>query len=331
MIETLTADIFSSPAQCLVNTVNCEGFMGKGLAYRFKLRYPLNNAHYEAACQRGQLHVGHILFFKEGGKTIANFPTKDRWRDASRYEYIEAGLEDLCAQIARRAISSVALPPLGCGNGGLEWPRVKAIIERHMATLDAHVYLHTPLTLPAASVPSASCKLGVPHLVLMRIKGKLSPFSRSRLKAAALLVQLVCSKSPFDFAQMNAHAFGCHIDTLCRQIRAFQQNGGVDSRQADVVLSGNLASVTLDATLARCATAVDKATHLVNSLLSERDLEVASAVLQCTKECPDVASEEVCRVLCPRFESEEVCAMIICLEQVGILERTLLGFRIATA
>ena len=305
--------------------------MGKGLAYRFKQHYPLNNEYYEYSCKHGQVRVGHILFFEEGGKTIANFPTKNRWRDDSRYEYIEAGLVDLCAQISRRTISSVALPPLGCGNGGLEWSRVKPIIEQHMSSLDVHVYLHTPLNALPDKVTAMDYKLAAPHLVLMMIKDRLSPFSRSRLKAAALLSQMLCAKSPFDFAGGSTQDFENHIDTLCLQIRSFQQNSGVDSKQVQQILIGNLASITLDAALSKCSSAVDKATCLVNSLATERDLDVAAAVVCTAKKSPDATANEIARLFCPRFAVSEMHEMITHLEQAGILERTLLGLRTATA
>ena len=331
MIETLTADIFSSPAKCLVNTVNCEGFMGKGLAYRFRQHYPLNYEHYVAACQTGQVRIGHILFFDEAAKTIANFPTKDKWRDGSRYEYIEAGLVDLKIQLTSRAIASIAIPPLGCGNGGLEWHRVRPLIEKHLATLDAHVYLHTPLKDTPRAKANPRYDLGLPHLVLLILKDKLCPFSTARLKSAALLSHLICARRLFDFEATSTQEFVRQIDTLCGQIKAFKRGFGVDSLQAKEILHGRLTSSSIEAALSKTNDAIEKAAHLVNSLASEHDLDVAAAVLCALKGRADSSADEIARLICPRFAQDEVCAMIGCLEGAGILERTLLGFRVVSA
>ena len=292
--------------------------MGKGLAYRFRQHYPLNFEHYALACQRGQVHIGHILFFSEEGKTIANFPTKDRWREDSRYEYIEAGLVDLKSQLISRTIASVALPPLGCGNGALEWCRVKPIIERHMADLDAHVYLHTPLNeLPSAQ---AAGKLGAAHLVLMRLKGELAPFTHVRLHAAAALVDALCGKKLFDLEGQ--------LDTLCWQIRVFQQTSGVSTARAQTLLHGRLTSAALEASLSKSDRAVTVASALVNSLHTDHEIELASAVVRAHKQMTDATADQVAASLWHPFAADEVRTMISRLQEAGVLERTLLGFRV---
>lgn len=95
MIQYVTGNIFESKAECLVNTVNCEGYMGKGIAYQFKMRYPQNNKDYVRACKSGELRIGTIHFFFEEGIWIINFPTKDKWREKSRISYVEIGLDRL--------------------------------------------------------------------------------------------------------------------------------------------------------------------------------------------------------------------------------------------
>lgn len=131
MITYVTGDLLQSEAQCLVNTVNCEGYMGKGIAYQFKLAFPENNASYVRACKNGTLHIGTLHHFQEKGKIIVNFPTKDRWRAKSKLEYIEIGLDQLFDLIEELNISSIAIPPLGSGNGGLVWSDVKQLIEKN--------------------------------------------------------------------------------------------------------------------------------------------------------------------------------------------------------
>ncbi len=146
MFHYVTGDLLKSEAQCLVNTVNCEGYMGKGIAYQFKLAYPSNNASYVKACKNGKLKVGTIHSFTENNKVIVNFPTKDKWRANSKIEYIDLGLDKLNKFIVDKKISSIAIPPLGSGNGGLMWHDVKPLIESKLDAIsdDIDIYIYEP-------------------------------------------------------------------------------------------------------------------------------------------------------------------------------------------
>lgn len=123
----------------IVNTVNCVGVMGKGIALQFRNKWPENYRAYEMACKAKQVRPGRMFVFDSGALVkpnfIVNFPTKDHWRGKSRIEYIRDGLVDLVAQIRRLGIRSIAIPPLGCGNGGLDWAEVKPLIESAFADL----------------------------------------------------------------------------------------------------------------------------------------------------------------------------------------------------
>jgi len=107
--------------------------MGKGIALQFKKAFPDNFAYYRKACRAGDVQPGRMLVFETGAllglKYIVNFPTKKHWRGKSKYEYIESGLQALVAEVEGRGIHSIALPPLGCGLGGLDWDRVRPMIE----------------------------------------------------------------------------------------------------------------------------------------------------------------------------------------------------------
>ena len=104
LIKYETGDMFASGAECLINTVNCEGYMGKGIAYQFKMKFPENNKSYVKACRNGSLRPGTLHVFVEDGITIINFPTKDRWREKSKLSYIETGLDE--AEEAYKAAAS---------------------------------------------------------------------------------------------------------------------------------------------------------------------------------------------------------------------------------
>jgi O-acetyl-ADP-ribose deacetylase (regulator of RNase III) len=149
----MRGDLLRQEVDAIVNTVNTVGVMGKGIALQFKQKWPENFRAYEAAYKRGEIRVGEMFVFDAGGLVkpnfIINFPTKRHWRERSRIEYIETGLIDLARQIKRLGIRSIALPPLGCGNGGLAWPEVRALIVGALETLpDVDVLLFEPVGAP---------------------------------------------------------------------------------------------------------------------------------------------------------------------------------------
>lgn len=140
MITFTEGDILSAQTQAIVNTVNCVGVMGRGIALQFKTQYPENYKAYAAKC-KAQLVVPGEMFVYPTGETVApeyiiNFPTKRHWRDKSRIEDIESGLVDLVTVIQQYAITSIAVPPLGCGLGGLDWRDVKPLINNFLGSLD---------------------------------------------------------------------------------------------------------------------------------------------------------------------------------------------------
>lgn len=154
MIEFTSGDILKCEADALVNTVNCVGVMGRGIALQFKNAFPENFKAYEAACKREAVQPGRMFVFETGQLTpprfIINFPTKRHWRGKSRIEDIEAGLIDLVRVIREKDIRSIAIPPLGSGLGGLDWNEVRPRIERALAPLqDVQVIVFEPSGAPA--------------------------------------------------------------------------------------------------------------------------------------------------------------------------------------
>lgn len=138
-----------SKAEALVNTVNTVGVMGKGIALQFKNMFPNNFKLYSVACKNKELKVGQLLVTEEkslltGQQIIINFPTKTNWRLPSEYQYIEAGLTELVKLIKEKNIKSIAIPPLGSGNGGLDWNRVKLLLEKHFINLNCNIDIYEP-------------------------------------------------------------------------------------------------------------------------------------------------------------------------------------------
>lgn len=146
--------LLEADVEALVNTVNTVGVMGKGVALQFKQAFPDNFKAYERACRANKVQLGRMFVYEVGGlmqpRYIINFPTKKHWRSRSRIEHIAAGLEDLVRVIRELHISSIALPALGCGNGGLNWSDVRSAIELGLSGIDdVDVHLYAPGSAPA--------------------------------------------------------------------------------------------------------------------------------------------------------------------------------------
>lgn len=179
MIEFVRGNLFEADAEALVNTVNTVGVMGKGLALQFKQAYPDNYKAYRAACKRGEVQIGRMVVFGTkrlvNPRYIVNFPTKQHWKSNSRLEDIEAGLRDLVTVVRERGIRSLAIPALGCKNGGLDWEDVRPRIEAALAELPNVLTLVYPPgntpdaeTMPVATIrprmtPGRAAVIGLMH------------------------------------------------------------------------------------------------------------------------------------------------------------------------
>ena len=173
MIQYVKGNILESDAMALVNTVNLAGVMGKGIALQFKKQFPINFKLYKKACEENAIGIGKLLVTKEqtvfGEKIIINFPTKKDWRKSSEYSYIEDGLEDLIRIIGEYHIKSVAIPPLGAGNGGLHWEIVKKIIEGKLSSLPIDIIVYEPNAVIVDRMKSERVKLTPARALLLYV------------------------------------------------------------------------------------------------------------------------------------------------------------------
>jgi len=149
MIHFKKGNILEANVEALVNTVNTVGIMGKGIALAFKRKFPENYKIYKEACDNNKLKIGDLLVTQTGRSTpkyIINFPTKQHWRNRSKIEYIETGMEKLVEVIKEKNIQSIAIPPLGCGNGGLNWKDVKPVIVKGLESVkdSTEIILYEP-------------------------------------------------------------------------------------------------------------------------------------------------------------------------------------------
>lgn len=143
MILYVKGNLFESPAQTLVNTVNTVGVMGKGVALEFKRLFPEMYAQYRTLCEQRQFDIGQLWLYRNQQKWVLNFPTKRHWRAPSRIEYIEAGLQKFTQIYSEWGIHSIAFPPLGCGNGQLDFEtQVQPLMERYLQRLPIDIFIY---------------------------------------------------------------------------------------------------------------------------------------------------------------------------------------------
>ncbi len=168
MIQLQKGNLLESSAEALVNTVNTVGVMGKGVALQFKEKFPENFLLYAAACKRKEVLIGEMFVTQTGRmqnpKYIINFPTKQHWRSDSKLSFVEDGLDDLVQKIADLNIQSIALPPLGCGNGGLDWAVIKPLIISKLAHLNITIEVYEP----GLKISSTTPKIGTSTLTKAR-------------------------------------------------------------------------------------------------------------------------------------------------------------------
>lgn len=142
MLTYRRTSLLESSAQTLVNTVNCVGVMGKGLAHAFKAREPRMFDAYKSICDKGALEPGKLWLWRGENNWVLNFPTKKHWRHPSKLEWIEAGLAKFVAAYRSQGIREVSFPLLGCGNGGLDWADVRPVMEHYLTQIPIPVYIH---------------------------------------------------------------------------------------------------------------------------------------------------------------------------------------------
>jgi O-acetyl-ADP-ribose deacetylase (regulator of RNase III) len=225
MIRYTTGDILKAEAEALVNTVNCVGIMGRGIALQFKQMYPANFKAYAAACNREEVQPGRMFVFDTRElnlpRYIINFPTKRHWRGKSRVEDIEAGLVALVDEVRARGIRTVAIPPLGSGLGGLDWSQVRPLIERAFAALpEVDVQVFEPLDVPADGRVNRSTKVpkitaGRAALVelMRRYLGALLDPSISLLEVHKLMYFLQAAGEPLHLRYVKA-PYGPYAENL---------------------------------------------------------------------------------------------------------------------
>lgn len=243
MITYVNGDIFQSGAIALVNTVNTVGVMGKGLALQFKKRFPNNFREYEKACRENKVELGKMLIscdsFMGIDKIIINFPTKNNWKSKSHLEDIISGLHDLVVQMLARNIASVAIPPLGCGLGGLHWEDVKREIEIAFSNYpDLDVQVYEPLCganpAPVQTVEKKLTNIKAAVLVLFMRYMDLAVSTEMTFVEAHKLCYIAQSLGldfKLDFAPYRYGPFANNLNYLLRDMESIWISGYRDGTQ----------------------------------------------------------------------------------------------------
>jgi len=252
MFEPTQGNLLEADAEALVNTVNCVGVMGKGIALQFKQAFPENFTHYAKVCEAKQVKPGRMLVFETDSmvnpKYIINFPTKRHWKGRSKMEDIDSGLADLIAQVRRLQIRSIAIPPLGAGLGGLNWPEVKRRIEAVFADLpEVRVLLFEPRGAPPAERMPVRTKRpnmtpGRALLIrLLELYGR-QGYRHSLMEVQKLAYFLQEAGEPMKL-KFRAHHFGPYADNLNHALQHieghFIRGYGDRSARAEIRLMPN--------------------------------------------------------------------------------------------
>lgn len=334
MIRFITGNMFEIEADCLINTVNCEGFMGKGIAYQFKMRFPQNNKDYIRACKTGELRIGTIHSYVEADKTIINFPTKDKWRANSKIEYIEQGMEAFIKELPSLNVKKIAIPSLGCGNGGLEWNTVKQIVTEYLIPLenDYEFFIFEPSCNYQPKLQKAP-ELYLSSLIVMELKMHLLKATKLRLQKAAYLLNYFLKEDYFKFSKYKYGPYDYSIDIIAKKIGEFQTYYSLMTTEETFNMAYKvLCSEKIDKQLQKVKPAVEKAASYINQITEDKDVEGITTVLYLVQLGENRGRENIIRQFkewsedkANRFSLEDINQYIDYLENTDMIEKDLWG------
>jgi O-acetyl-ADP-ribose deacetylase (regulator of RNase III) len=312
MIEYKSGDIVRENAEALINTVNCVGVMGRGIALQFKNAFPENFKAYAAACKAEEVQPGRMFVFETGQLTnpryIINFPTKRHWRGKSRMEDIEAGLKALVDTIRRYNIRSIAIPPLGSGLGGLDWPEVKLRIEAALQPLsDVRIIIYEPKGAPTAEkmvhnreIPIMTAgRAALVELMHRYLGGLLDPFV-TLLEVHKLMYFMQEAGEPLRLKYQKA-PYGPYAENLRHVLHAIEghlvsgyaDGGDAPDKQLQLVPGAVEDATAFLQQHADTNTHFDKVAELVDGFESPFGLELLSSVHWVIKNEPVNSIDEV--------------------------------------
>ncbi len=350
MIEHRAGDIFAENAEALVNSVNCVGVMGRGIALQFKNLFPANFKAYADACKRGEVQPGRMFVFETGQLTnpryIINFPTKRHWRGKSRMEDIESGLRALADEIAARNIRSIAIPPLGSDLGGLRWAEVRPLIEDMLSEFDSvHAVLLEPGSAPSDGRPNRSTKVpkmtpgraALVGLMHRYLSGLLDPFV-TLLEVHKLMYLMQESGEPLRLEFREA-PYGPYAENLRHVLRAveghlisgYADGGDAPDKRLELVPGAfDDARAFLD-DHAETQSRFDRVSQLVQGFESSFGLELLATVhWVASRNAPSTEEDVVSRTYAwgerkKQFSERQIRLALQVLSEQGWIERSPVG------
>lgn len=334
MIKFVTGDLFESGADCLINTVNCEGFMGKGIAYQFKMRFPQNNKDYVKACKEGTLRIGTIHFYKESGVWIVNFPTKNKWREKSKTEYVEKGLDQLVKFVLENDPKIIAIPPLGCGNGGLDWNTVKNMIVEKLQIIEKeHTFLIYEPIMSSKTMLRRPPNMSVLNLALLQIRMQLIKTNILRLQNAGYFTNYFLGDDFFIFDTWESGPHSHAIDIEAKALGEYQKCYGLNnSKDTYEQILKMICSKKTEGKLEKLLPAIEQATAYVNGITSDKKLEGVTTVLYIVWKNHQIQEADILRLfrnrskeIAKRFTKQYVMDCIGYLEQTGVISKDICG------
>jgi len=298
MIRETRGNLLKAPTEALVNTVNTKGIMGKGIALQFRQAFPAMFRDYERVCKEGRVVLGKMDVHDLGGlvggpRWIINFPTKDHWKAKSRIEDVVTGLNDLIATVRNLGIKSIAVPPLGCGNGGLPWSDVRPLIEEAFGEVpDIEVVLFAPVETPdAVAMPNRTAKpkmtpgqAALIALVDRYLKGFLDPIV-TLLEVHKLMYFLQAAGEPLrlKFEAKQRGPFAINLRHVLIRMESHYTSGYGDGKDAPDVQIDLLADAVDAATevlkdKAAIGMRMDRVTELIEGYEDSYGLELLSSI-----------------------------------------------------
>jgi len=317
MVRVKIGDLFDSQAQTLVNTVNCVGVMGKGVALEFKERFPEMYEDYVHRCDTGLVSLGRPYLYKRTVLPwILNFPTKEHWRSVSRLQDIIEGLQYLEAHYQEWGVESLAVPPLGCGQGQLEWRVVGPTLYRHLKRLDIPVELYAAFGTPHGELEQAfldrssdlmgkvsdsrwNCRIEPGWIAIVEILKRIEqqPYHRPVGRISFQKIAYFATESGIQTGlQFKRGSFGPHAAELKQKMTVLVNNGLVQEKRIGqmfavrVGLTFSDASEAYAATLAKWETAIERVTDLFLRMTTQQ-AEVAATVHFAARELQEKTGE----------------------------------------
>lgn len=329
MLRYVTGNMFKSNADCFINTVNCEGYMGKGIAYQIKCQFPKTNDDYVKACKNRALYIGTLHYFIENGMTIINFPTKDKWRAPSKIDYILIGLDELVKLLPKLSVNTIAIPPLGCGNGGLHWNDVKSLMEEKLIPLENNYdfLIYEPSNRSYTQEVKKAPKLSVSSLILIQLKVHLKKCNNLRLQKAAYFSNVYFSSDYFRFQKHKYGPYDHSIDIITKNIEEYQKfYNFTNLNEIYNSIYQTIYSQKTSDTLKKFEKPVKNSTAFINTLNDDLDVEGTATIHFLLKTMGPLNKENLIRCFknwspekAKRFNQKTIEKDIYLLEKQGLI------------